>query len=590
MKIDALLSLAFSVQSNRGVYAVLLGSGASRAAGIPTGWEVVIDLIRKLAAADQEDCEPDPIGWYEAKFGDKPDYSRLLDALAKTAPERQQLLRRYFEPTEQERTEGLKQPTKAHRAIARLMSGGHIRVVLTTNFDRLLERSLDDEGIAPMVISTADQVEGATPLVHAGPCVIKLHGDYLDTRILNTPEELARYDGRTEALLARVFDEFGLIVCGWSAEWDTALRSAIERTPSRRYATYWVGRGALGDAANRLISHRNATPLIATDADSFFEDLETKVLAIEEASAPHPLSARSLGEAAKRFLPDPAARIRLCDLITNEAERVAAELRTTPYFDTSSAITTASVTAKVRKYDALCSGLVAISVQCGRWGDLGVAKELARAQIRLHATRGDSGNTFWLAFQKYPVALLAYAACLGAIVGRKLDVVSVLMGTELTRSGREPVLAVTVVPPAAMLDHFAWGNQLEGMGDRHAALSDWLAEYFWVQVGTLFASREEFNAHFDEVEILFALANHRLSPPVNMPDWHPPGAYGYRTRSRRQVVEKILKSMHDEGNGSPYVRARLFGATVGECEEALNAFTSFADKVSAQWDLFGLAG
>ncbi|WP_158285587.1 hypothetical protein [Azospirillum sp. TSA6c] len=50
---DPLLSLAHSVQSNKGVFAVLLGSGVSRAAGIPTGWELTFDLVRRLAALDR---------------------------------------------------------------------------------------------------------------------------------------------------------------------------------------------------------------------------------------------------------------------------------------------------------------------------------------------------------------------------------------------------------------------------------------------------------------------------------------------------------------------------------------------------------
>lgn len=58
--IDRLVSLALSMQANPGVYAVLLGSGISRAAGIPTGWEVVLDLIKKLACAQGADCDPDP--------------------------------------------------------------------------------------------------------------------------------------------------------------------------------------------------------------------------------------------------------------------------------------------------------------------------------------------------------------------------------------------------------------------------------------------------------------------------------------------------------------------------------------------------
>lgn len=36
---DPTTQIAFSMFENKGVYAVLLGSGVSRSAGIPTGWE-----------------------------------------------------------------------------------------------------------------------------------------------------------------------------------------------------------------------------------------------------------------------------------------------------------------------------------------------------------------------------------------------------------------------------------------------------------------------------------------------------------------------------------------------------------------------
>src|SRR5947207_112906 len=156
--IDPFISMAFSLHSNRGAYALLLGSGVSRAAGIPTGWEVVLDLVRKLAKLEKEDCEPEPDVWFKRKYGSDPEYSLLLDGLAKTPPERQQLLRGYFEPSEEERAQGLKLPTAAHKSIAKLVAGGYLRVIITTNFDRLIEKGLEEEGIAPTVISTPDQV------------------------------------------------------------------------------------------------------------------------------------------------------------------------------------------------------------------------------------------------------------------------------------------------------------------------------------------------------------------------------------------------------------------------------------------------
>jgi len=122
--IDPSHSRSFSIQANRGAYAALLGSGISRAAKIPTDWEVTLDLVRKLAEISGEICEPSPGEWYREKFGREPDYSEILAAVAKTPAERQQLLRSYWEPTEQEREEGAKLPTAAHRAIAALVSQG----------------------------------------------------------------------------------------------------------------------------------------------------------------------------------------------------------------------------------------------------------------------------------------------------------------------------------------------------------------------------------------------------------------------------------------------------------------------------------
>jgi hypothetical protein len=39
-----------------GAYAMLLGSGTSTAAQIPTGWGIVVDLIGKVAALEGEDA------------------------------------------------------------------------------------------------------------------------------------------------------------------------------------------------------------------------------------------------------------------------------------------------------------------------------------------------------------------------------------------------------------------------------------------------------------------------------------------------------------------------------------------------------
>jgi len=169
--------LAFSVFENPGVYALLLGSGISRAAQIPTGWEITLDLVRRAAKLEGVVEQSNWTEWYRATHGEEPNYSDLLDSLSSTSTERRSILHSYIEPTEQDLADGRRVPTTAHRAVARLVQLGFVRVILTTNFDRLLEQAIRSVGIEPTVISSDDDLLGAVPLIHSRCYVIKIHGD-----------------------------------------------------------------------------------------------------------------------------------------------------------------------------------------------------------------------------------------------------------------------------------------------------------------------------------------------------------------------------------------------------------------------------
>ena len=186
LRTDPVTQLAFSVQENKGVFAVLLGSGLSRSAEIPTGWEITLDLVRRVATAQGVEAQPDWAKWYREKTGEEPNYSVLLEDIASSPDERRAILHRYIEPDEQDRDEGRKIPTRAHHAIAQLVRSGHVRVIVTTNFDRLMENALREQGVEPTVVSSADALAGAEPLTHSRCYLLKLHGDYKDARILNT--------------------------------------------------------------------------------------------------------------------------------------------------------------------------------------------------------------------------------------------------------------------------------------------------------------------------------------------------------------------------------------------------------------------
>ena len=545
------------MQASRGVYAVFVGSGVSRGAKIPTGWEVTLDLIRKLARLYGEECGPDPEGWYRRKFNRDADYSEILDNLAKTPTERQQLLRGYWEPNEQEREDGEKQPTAAHRAIASLCAQRFVRVILTTNFDRLLEIALREQGVEPTVLSTPDQVVGALPLIHTDCCVFKIHGDYLDTRIRNTPAELAEYPPEFDRLLDRIFDEFGLVVCGWSAEWDVALRSALTRAPSRRFTTYWAVRGEPGDQAQRLIRHRGAEVIHIEDADSFFGAVVEHVRSIEDFSTPHPLSTEAAVASLKRYLPEPRYRIQFSDLVDGAVERVV-EVTSGQEFAVEGGPTPdrESVTARVRRYEAVCSTLLAMATVGGFWAEEEHCMVWERALQRLGSATLSDGYTVWLGLRRYPATLLLYALGLSALAAGRLRFVGRLFAVSLHDKHKEQVPAACVLPASCL---YAKGGQgmelLEGMDRHYVPVSDWIHGTLRPYVERIIPDDEGYSLVFDKLEILMALGYERHRSQDW--SWAPVGAFIYRHPNRAHVMGELKESLSKMQNDSPFVTADL---------------------------------
>jgi hypothetical protein len=428
---DPMTQLAFSVHENKGVFALLLGSGLSRAADIPTGWQITIDLIQRVAAAQGIEEPPNWEKWYKDITGDEPNYSTLVEELASTAAERRSILHSYIEPNQDDREQGRKIPTRAHHAIAGLVRSGYVRLIVTTNFDRLIENALREAGVEPTIIVSTHALLGAEPITHSSCYLIKLHGDYKDTRILNTDCELSAYPPEYDRLLDRILDEYGLIVCGWSGEWDHALRAAILRAPNRRYATYWAARGELRQGAQDLINHRRARVIPNMDADSFFSGLRQRVETLEHSRRQNPLSIELLVNSAKRFLGGPEHRIQLNELLAQETDRLNQQLCDSA-FDPQGA-DGQQFHATISKYEAATEPLGRMAGLLGRWGD-DTAHSLAIDTIRtLHARAENAKNGIidYDFMRAYPAVLVLTSYALGLVKSNRWAVLHATLRSEL---------------------------------------------------------------------------------------------------------------------------------------------------------------
>ena len=573
-------SLVFSMHANPGVYAVLAGSGVSRAAKIPTGWEITLDLVKQLADVRQQTCEPGPEEWYRNTFRKEPDYSELLDAITSTPTERQGLLRGYIEPSADEPDEGAKQPTAAHRAIAALAEKGTIRVILTTNFDRLIQTALEEAGVTPTVLSTPDQLQGARPLIHGECWVIKLHGDYLDTRIRNTQAELNSYDPKFNDLLDRIFDEFGLIVCGWSAVWDGALRNALSRASARRFTTYWTVHGDLTDEARRLIEHRAAKLIPITDADEFFSTVQEHVESLREFARPHPLSTEAAVASLKRYLPEPQHRIRLWDLVDGVVERAVQATSGEGFAMDSPRPDPTTVRARVRRYDAAYSTLLALAPFGGFWAEEDHVTLWQRALTRLSDTRPIVGRAYketWNDLRRYPGVMLLYALGIGALGHDRLPFVGRLLKTSVPDRHDEDTTAVQVLNPTVFDVRIAVS---ETTTDRTMLLNSWMLQTLRPHVAPVVADDSQYTLLFHKLEVLLALGYIHGYPEHG---WAPIGPVGYHRRNPiDRVVQEIDTSLSARGDDSPFVKCGIFGATKEVCTQRLTSLRNLIAR-RPQW-------
>lgn len=583
--------LALNLASSPGEFALLLGSGISRSAGIPTGWEVTLDLIRQIAGINGESPEiVDLPAWFQEKYEKPARYSDVLEMAGSTQQARQRLVARYFEPLKDSDDEERK-PTKAHRAIAGLVKEGFVRVIITTNFDRLMESALEEAGIAPVVLASQAQFQGATP-IHRNVCtIIKVHGDYLDEGILNIDEELGSYPQSLDSLLDRVFDEYGVIFSGWSADYDIALRSAIERRVSRRYLSVWTHRGELSELAKRLVSQQAIVTHSVEDADSFFSELHSKTKSASELSKAQPESIDLLIASSKRALKASLPLIDYRDLIIKTTKGLINDLRDAEEFSSGGDKPTKEEFSRRAEWlwnkAAPLRRIIALGVFY-RDADVAEAVSTAYQTILSFVAAERGGYTIYLALRKQiPISLQAVIGL--ASIGSES-----FISYQRILETKDPFLdgAAVAVGQSHSLSNWLENKEvLVGYENRKTAASDYVFERLTDDLGEIFPSPESAEAAFDQFEVMsaflhvlpaFPVSSSETAEPVNA--WMPWGRFTWkRGMDRGNPIWKAYRDrLERQGKEAPEIKAGLFHGDIHTALVTIDRHSEAMAKMAQQ--------
>ncbi|XAS69912.1 SIR2 family protein (plasmid) [Micrococcaceae bacterium Sec5.7] len=580
--IDPRIGLALSVQAQPGVYALLIGSGSSTGAGIPTGWGVIKDLVRQASAVAgtplSADAGDEEVARWWDEHGDSKElgYSGLLESLGRTPAARSALLHGYFEPTDEDRADNRKVPGKAHHAIAELVRRGAIRVILTTNFDSLIEQALDQASVPYQVLSTESAIKARKPLHHADCTVIKLHGDYKSLDQKNTLAELTEYGPATHEILQEVMENFGLIINGWSADWDKALVEALQGRHSRRYPLYWSTLYGLGSAADTLIEQHTAAVISGVTADEFFPDLQQRLESLDALAAPQLTEDMAVAR-LKRLLPHRESYIEIRELLTSEIEGIASYIRERGGSFPSGedfAVSYDNECLALRSHSQTLVRLMATGVALDRdrvHAELWVWAVQQLMKARKHVSPYQDA---WVNLAHYPALLTLRAIAMMAVTEDREDVF-IRVATETkwrdSYSSRDPEPAFMVLQDERVVDHALAKAAPRWNGTQWMyPQSELIFDDMQTLIGHLVGSGDDFKRDFCRAEYRMAMAHAFLTPISSRPS---SGKYCYgATRSS----EKNMWQKDFELNGD---RQAWSWSPVANGEE--DPFAAKLDELSA---------
>jgi hypothetical protein len=234
-----------------------LGAGASASARLPTAGDLIWRFKRTLfctnTKVDPRTCDD---------LGNDVVRTRLqsyLDSTGKYPPANSPgEYASYFEltyPDPQDRRRFIESmlhgatPAFGHQILAALMKAGKVRLVWTTNFDRLVEdaAAVTFGSTSTLTISTIDSSGVAIRALNEGswPLLGKLHGDFQSVALKNTPDELKSQESALRAALIESCKRFGLIVIGYSARDESvmnALDEAITQPNAYPGGLFWIAK------------------------------------------------------------------------------------------------------------------------------------------------------------------------------------------------------------------------------------------------------------------------------------------------------------------------------------------------------------
>lgn len=250
-------------------FAWFLGAGTSRSAGLPTATDIIWDMKRRHYCREenqdvsrqdiQSDAVKERIQTYMDAHGfpelwADEEYTTYFEKIFGDDKERQ---RQYMSAMLAEDKVAL---SVGNRVLGALLASEMCRIVFTTNFDSVVEKSVAE--VAGQSLS-AFHIEGSYAANNAlnneeFPIYCKLHGDFRYDSIKNLSADLEKQNQELSDCLVNAANRFGFVVAGYSGRDESVMvlfRQALEASNPFPHGLYWTALkgGAVHPAVTGLL-------------------------------------------------------------------------------------------------------------------------------------------------------------------------------------------------------------------------------------------------------------------------------------------------------------------------------------------------
>lgn len=288
------------------------------------------------------------------------------------------------------------------------------------------------------------------------------------------------------------------------------------------------------------------------------------------------MPAGSLVSLVKQQLGTPPPHIQLHDLAMKHVRSFLVETSSERLPTQGVPFSDEEFVRRLQQYEESALDLKTLAVCIAYWGeehDLGVLQKIiSRATDQIHP---QAGLDVWNDLRWYPILILSYSAGIAALAACRYDSLFALFNAQApsvhTPGERTEFLYAVgdAIKDIAITEVF---KRLPGHKRQYVPRSEYLHKLLQPDLDDILFMGEDYEGHFDEFEVILALAYADLRNEKGKSVWGPVGRFGWKFHHDMGYLDPLRRVVDREKSLKELISAGFFGGKEDRFEAVASSY------------------